>query len=144
YGLYVMDEANLETHGRLDEIPQSRPEWKEAVIDRQRSMLERSKNETSIIMWSLGNESSGGKNFEHAANWIREKDPTRPIHYEPYRDVADVYGRMYRTIEEMESYGQDKDNKKPYIQCEYAHAMGNSVGNLQKYWDVFDKYDNMQ
>ncbi|MDZ5010798.1 beta-galactosidase, partial [Clostridium perfringens] len=108
YGLYVMDEANLETHGRLDEIPQSRPEWKEAVIDRQRSMLERSKNETSIIMWSLGNESSGGKNFEHAANWIREKDPTRPIHYEPYRDVADVYGRMYRTIEEMESYGQDK------------------------------------
>lgn len=144
YGLYVMDEANVETHGRLDEIPQSKPEWKEAVIDRERSMVERSKNETSIIMWSLGNESSGGENFEHAANWIRENDPTRPIHYEPYRDVADVYGRMYRTIEEMEAYAQDTDNKKPYIQCEYAHAMGNSVGNLQKYWDVFDKYDNMQ
>lgn len=144
YGLYVMDEANLETHGRLDDIPQSRPEWKEAVIDRQRSMLERSKNESSIIMWSLGNESSGGENFEHAAKWVKENDPTRPVHYEPYREVGDVYTRMYRTIEEMEAYGQDKSNTMPYIQCEYAHAMGNSVGNLQKYWDVFDKYDIMQ
>ncbi|WP_195980379.1 glycoside hydrolase family 2 TIM barrel-domain containing protein [Clostridium perfringens] len=144
YGLYVMDEANLETHGRLDDIPQSRPEWTEAVIDRQRSMLERSKNETSIIMWSLGNESSGGENFEIAAKWIKENDPTRLVHYEAERTVGDVYSRMYRTIEEMEAYANDPDNKKPYIQCEYAHGMGNSIGNLQKYWDVFDKYDIMQ
>lgn len=144
YGLYVMDEANLETHGRLDDIPQSRPEWTAAVIDRQKSMLERSKNEPSIIMWSLGNESSGGKNFEIAADWIRENDPTRLVHYEAERNVGDVYSRMYRTIEEMEAYANDPDNTKPYIQCEYAHGMGNSIGNLQKYWDVFDKYDIMQ
>lgn len=144
YGLYVMDEANLETHGRLDDIPQSRPEWTNAVIDRQRSMLERSKNETSIIIWSLGNESSGGENFKIDAEWIKENDSTRLVHYEEERTVGDVYSRMYRTIEEMESYAKDPDNKKPYIQCEYAHGMGNSIGNLQKYWDVFDKYDIMQ
>ncbi|MGG5461258.1 glycoside hydrolase family 2 TIM barrel-domain containing protein [Clostridium sp. B9] len=144
YGLYVMDEANLETHGRLDEIPQSKPEWTDAVIDRQKSMLERSKNETSIIMWSLGNESSGGENFKIAAKWIKENDPTRLLHYEPDRTLGDVYSRMYRSIEEMESYAKDPNNTKPYIQCEYAHGMGNSIGNLQKYWDVFDKYDNMQ
>lgn len=138
YGLYVMDEANLETHGRLDEIPQDRVEWTPAVIDRQEGMLERSKNETSIIMWSLGNESSTGKNFEIAAKWLKEKDPTRLTHYEPQRDVTDTYSRMYRSIEEMKSYVSDPDNKKPYLQCEFAHGMGNSIGNLQDYWDVME------
>ena len=138
YGLYVMDEANLETHGRLDEIPQDRVEWTAAVIDRQEAMLERSKNETSIIMWSLGNESSTGKNFEIAAKWIKENDPTRLTHYEPQRDITDTYSRMYRTIEEMKVYTSYDDNKKPYLQCEFAHGMGNSIGNLQDYWDVME------
>ncbi|MBC2856107.1 NPCBM/NEW2 domain-containing protein [Cetobacterium sp. 2A] len=138
YGLYVMDEANLETHGRLDEIPQDRVEWTPAVIDRQEGMVERSKNEPSIIIWSLGNESSTGKNFEIAAKWVKEKDPTRLTHYEPQRDVTDIYSRMYRTIEEMKSYLVYPDNKKPYIQCEFAHGMGNSIGNLQDYWDVME------
>ncbi|MEG0135733.1 MAG: glycoside hydrolase family 2 TIM barrel-domain containing protein [Cetobacterium sp.] len=138
YGLYVMDEANLETHGRLDEIPQDRVEWTPAVIDRQEAMLERSKNETSIIMWSLGNESSTGKNFEIAAKWLKENDPTRLTHYEPQRDITDTYSRMYRSIEEMKSYLVYEDNKKPYIQCEFAHGMGNSIGNLQDYWDVME------
>ena len=138
YGLYVMDEANLETHGRLDEIPQDRVEWTSAVIDRQEGMVERSKNEPSIIMWSLGNESSTGKNFEIAAKWVKEKDPTRLTHYEPQRDVTDIYSRMYRSIEEMKSYLVYPDNKKPYIQCEFAHGMGNSIGNLQDYWDVME------
>lgn len=84
------------------------------------------------------------ENFEIAAKWIKENDPTRLVHYEAERTVGDVYSRMYRTIEEMEAYANDPDNKKPYIQCEYAHGMGNSIGNLQKYWDVFDKYDIMQ
>ena len=109
-------------------------------------MLERSKNETSIIMWSLGNESSGGENFEIAAKWIRKMILLGLIELcrSKKAAVGDVYSRMYRTIEEMEAYANDPDNKKPYIQCEYAHGMGNSIGNLQKYWDVFDKYDIMQ
>lgn len=138
YGLYVMDEANLETHGRLDEIPQDRVEWTPAVIDRQEAMVERSKNEPSIIMWSIGNESSTGKNFELAAKYLKEKDPTRLTHYEPQRDITDTYSRMYRSIEEMKAYLVYEDNTKPYLQCEFAHGMGNSIGNLQDYWDVME------
>ena len=138
YGLYVMDEANLETHGRLDEIPQDRVEWTPAVIDRQEAMVERSKNEPSIIMWSIGNESSTGKNFELAAKYLKEKDPTRLTHYEPQRDITDTYSRMYRSIEEMKAYLVYEDNVKPYLQCEFAHGMGNSIGNLQDYWDVME------
>lgn len=141
YGLLVMDEANLETHGRLDEIPQDRPEWTKAVIDRQEGMFERSKNEVSIFSWSLGNESDKGENFVKAANWLRTNDPTRLIHYEPQRDITDIYSRMYRTIDEARAYATDTRNNVPYIECEYAHGMGNSIGNLQDYWDLFDKYD---
>ena len=141
YGLLVLDEANLETHGRLDEIPQSRPEWTKAVIDRQAGMLERSKNEVSIFAWSLGNESDKGDNFVKAAEWVRKNDPTRLIHYEPQREVGDIYTRMYRTIDEARAYATDPRNKVPYIECEYAHGMGNSIGNLQDYWDLFEKYD---
>ncbi|MGY0394259.1 glycoside hydrolase family 2 TIM barrel-domain containing protein [Fusobacterium sp. SYSU M8A802] len=141
YGMLVLDEANLETHGRLDEIPQSRPEWTKAVLDRQAGMYERSKNEVSIFAWSLGNESDGGENFVKAAKWLKEKDPTRLTHYEPYRSITDIYSRMYRTIDEARAYATDPRNKVPYIECEYAHGMGNSIGNLQDYWDLFDKYD---
>lgn len=141
YGLYVMDEANLETHGRLDEIPQDRVEWTAAVIDRQEAMLERSKNEPSIIMWSIGNESSTGKNFELAAKYLKEKDPTRLTHYEPQRDITDTYSRMYRSIEEMKAYLVYDDNTKPYLQCEFAHGMGNSIGNLKDYWDVMESHE---
>ncbi|MGL6113932.1 MAG: glycoside hydrolase family 2 TIM barrel-domain containing protein [Cetobacterium sp.] len=141
YGLYVLDEANLETHGRLDEIPQDRVEWTPAVIDRQEAMIERSKNEPSIIMWSLGNESSTGKNFEIAHDYIKAKDPTRLTHYEPQRSITDTYSRMYRSIEEMKVYTIYDDNKKPYIQCEFAHGMGNSIGNLQDYWDVMESHE---
>lgn len=138
YGLYVLDEANVETHGRLDEIPQDRVEWTEAVVDRQKAMVERAKNHPSIIMWSLGNESSTGKNFEIAHDWVKKADPTRLTHYEPQRSITDTYSRMYRSIEEMKVYTIYEDNKKPYIQCEFAHGMGNSIGNLQDYWDVME------
>ncbi|MPQ44254.1 glycoside hydrolase family 2 TIM barrel-domain containing protein [Clostridium tarantellae] len=149
YGLYVLDEANLETHGLIyrddyEDILSSNPVWKAAMIDRQQGMVERSKNESSVIMWSLGNESDTGENFKHAADWIKEKDPTRPIHYEADREIPDVYSRMYRSIEEMVAYGENPNNTKPYIQCEYAHGMGNSIGNLQDYWDTINKYEIMQ
>ena len=141
YGILVMDEANLETHGRLEEIPQDRPEWTKAVLDRQEGMFERSKNEVSIFSWSLGNESDKGENFVKAAQYLRDKDSTRLIHYEPQRDITDIYSRMYRTIDEARAYATDSRNKVPYIECEYAHGMGNSIGNLKDYWNLFDQYD---
>ncbi|MPQ43385.1 glycoside hydrolase family 2 TIM barrel-domain containing protein [Clostridium tarantellae] len=154
YGLYVLDEANLETHGLTDredyeEILGSNSRWKDAIIDRQKSLIERCKNESSVIMWSVGNESDMGTNFQDAINFVKEKDPTRPVKYEPSRVKPDeynpdIYSRMYRTIEEMVVYAENPNSNKPYIQCEYAHAMGNSVGNLKEYWDVFDKYDILQ
>ncbi|OMF23970.1 glycoside hydrolase family 2 TIM barrel-domain containing protein [Paenibacillus sp. FSL H8-0259] len=158
YGLYVIDETNLETHGswqygqqELHEhnVPASRPEWRANVIDRCNSMMQRDKNHPSVIIWSLGNESFGGDNFLAMHDYLREADPTRPVHYEGifhYRAseaASDIESTMYIKPDDVERYALNHP-KKPYILCEYSHAMGNSCGGLHLYTELFDKYDIIQ
>lgn len=144
YGIYVIEEANLESHGAIDlGVPGSNPLWTDACLDRLQSMVERDKNHPSIIIWSLGNESWQGSNFKKMADWVRASDPTRLVHYEGYNAVADMESRMYPSIDDLVRYGKSK-NPKPYIMCEYAHAMGNSVGNLKEYWNVIEEYPKLQ
>ncbi len=142
YGLYVIDEANIESHGMgygLDKTLGNNPTWEAAHVDRVRRMVERDKNHPSVIMWSMGNEAGPGCNFAVCAALIRQLDPTRPIHYERYNEVADVHSEMYQRIPQLLDYVASGSGK-PYMLCEYAHAMGNSVGNLQDYWDVFEAH----
>jgi beta-galactosidase/beta-glucuronidase len=141
YGLYVIDEADLETHGfgyTDPDIPARRPEWREAFVDRARRMVERDKNHPSIIMWSLGNESGYGPNHDAMAEWIRQADATRLIHYEGAHDspMVDVVSTMYRTVERLIEEGKRTDDERPFFMCEYAHAMGNGPGNLKEYWEA--------
>lgn len=150
YGLYVMDEADLETHGfELMGIPTRLTEdeaWESAYIDRVERMVERDKNHPSIIFWSLGNESNFGKNHEAMADWCHKRDETRLVHYEEDREakVADVVSSMYTSFEKLEELGKLESTKKPHILCEYAHAMGNGPGGLKDYWDIFYKYKRLQ
>jgi beta-galactosidase len=148
YGLYLIDEANIESHGmgyRPDRTLANRPEWEKAHLDRIVSMVERDKNHPSVIVWSMGNEAGDGTNFEAASEWIHRRDPSRPVHYEraELRPHTDIYCPMYDRIEQIVAYAKEKQNR-PLILCEYAHAMGNSVGNLQDYWDAIEKYDLLQ
>lgn len=148
YGLYVIDEANIESHGMgysRERTLANKPRWKEAHLDRIKRMVERDKNHPSIIIWSLGNEAGDGDNFVSAYNWIKEKDATRPVIYEQadLREHTDIFAPMYARIPVLEAYGS-QNRKRPLILCEYAHAMGNSVGNLKEYWDAIYKYDNLQ
>ncbi|OAS17811.1 glycoside hydrolase family 2 TIM barrel-domain containing protein [Paenibacillus oryzisoli] len=157
YGLYVIDETNLETHGswnnfQEDEgwtVPASKPEWTANVLDRANSMLQRDKNHPSIIIWSLGNESWGGDNFIRMHDFFRSNDPTRLVHYEGVTrcrksDAAsDIESQMYTLPHKVEEYARSNP-KKPFILCEYSHAMGNSNGNLFKYTELFDKYPILQ
>ncbi|CQR47249.1 Beta-galactosidase [Paraliobacillus sp. PM-2] len=143
YGLYIMDEANLESHGARGQLPASDSRWKEASIDRMRNMVERDKNHPSVLIWSLGNEAGSGDNFKHMADWTRENDPTRLVNYEGDNRWTDVQSQMYSSVEYVESYGKSGSDK-PFILVEYAHAMGNSIGNLYQYMDVFEKYPNLQ
>ncbi|MFC5530140.1 glycoside hydrolase family 2 TIM barrel-domain containing protein [Cohnella yongneupensis] len=157
YGLYVIDETNLETHGLWrygqkgleDTVPGSRPEWRDNVLDRCNSMMQRDKNHPSIVLWSLGNESFGGDNFIAMHDFLRENDPSRLVHYEGvfnYRlseAASDVESTMYAKPHEVEQYALNNP-AKPYILCEYSHAMGNSSGNLSKYTDLFDRYPVLQ
>ena len=108
-------------------------------------MVERDKNHPSVIIWSLGNEAGDGINFEATSAWIHGRDKTRPVHYERAgrRPHTDIVCPMYSRIEELEAYALKKQTR-PLIMCEYAHAMGNSTGNLQDYWDVIEKYDQLQ
>uniref|UniRef100_A0AAU1UJ60 Beta-galactosidase n=1 Tax=Streptomyces sp. NBC_00119 TaxID=2975659 RepID=A0AAU1UJ60_9ACTN len=142
YGLYVIAETNLETHGVRDTVPTSLPEWTEACLDRMRSSVERDKNHPCVIFWSLGNEAGAGDNFRAMADWTHRRDPSRPVHYEGMNEVADVHSEMYTKPADVEKYGTS-GNKTPFILCEYAHAMGNSTGNLQEYWDVLERYPNL-
>ena len=147
YGIYVIGEADLEAHGfGYDDadIPARNPAWREAFVDRAERMVERDKNHACIVMWSLGNESGFGDNHRAMAEWIRRRDPTRPIHYEGEnhtknladpRPVADVASTMYPTVDWFIAEGK-KDDPRPFILCEYAHAMGNSPGNLKEYWEA--------
>ncbi|MEU8872100.1 glycoside hydrolase family 2 TIM barrel-domain containing protein [Streptomyces javensis] len=142
YGLYVIDEANLETHGVRDTVPGSLPEWTDACVDRLRSMVERDKNHPCVVVWSLGNEAGQGTNFKVMADWAHARDASRPVHYEGMNSVADLHSEMYTSPANVEAYGRS-GNQTPFILCEYNHSMGNSGGNLQEYWDVFERYPNL-
>lgn len=160
YGLYVIDETNLETHGtwsggpflpenRYQKLPDDRAEWKDAVLDRAQSMVARDKNHACIIAWSCGNESSGGKTLFEMSQAIRIWDCTRPVHYEGvildprYSNTTDIYSTMYFPAEKSERILQ-KLTDKPYIQAEYAHAMGNSCGGLAAYKRLEYMYPHYQ
>jgi len=148
YGIYLVDEANIESHGmgyRPERTLGNNPLWKKAHLDRTMRMVERDKNHPSVIIWSLGNEAGDGVNFEATYNWIKKRDPSRPIMYErallgPH---TDIYDPMYAPIEHLIKYAE-KPRKRPLIMCEYSHAMGNSNGNLKDYWDVIYSYPLLQ
>lgn len=148
FGIYLIDEANIESHGmgyKPERTLGNNPEWKEAHLDRAISMVERDKNHPSVIIWSMGNEAGDGVNFEAVSAWIHKRDPTRPVHYERAlrRSHVDIVSPMYARIQQIVEYAQ-KPQTRPLILCEYAHAMGNSVGNLEEYWDAIEKYKHLQ
>ncbi|MBN1271000.1 MAG: DUF4981 domain-containing protein [Candidatus Aminicenantes bacterium] len=148
YGMYVIDEANIESHGMgydPDVTLGNNPDWMEAHLDRTRRMVERDKNHPCIIVWSLGNEAGDGVNFEATSAWIKKRDPSRPVQYEQagLHPHTDIICPMYRRIHHLQEF-LSRDNKRPIIMCEYAHAMGNSVGNLADYWEFFDKHPRIQ
>ena len=147
YGLYVIDEANAESHaqGYGEKSLAKREDFKEATIARTRNMYERDKNHPCIISWSLGNESGNGICYEAAYNWLKAKDTTRPIQYERalYDRNTDIVTIMYPSVDYLSKYAQ-KQQERPFIMCEYAHAMGNSCGGLQNYWDTIYKYPQLQ
>jgi len=152
YGLWVMDEANIESHELWEKgiYLTEKPEWRKAFVERGVAMVERDKNHPSIIFWSMGNETGWGTNFDAMYAEMKKIDPTRPIHYEsrnpayaPTLSRYDIISTMYpstRHIVEM----MEKDPTRPVIICEYAHSMGNSVGNFKDYWDLYDKYPRLQ
>ena len=148
YGIYVVAEANLETHGMgygegtLAKVPL----FRQTHLERNQRNVQRNFNHPSIIFWSLGNEGGDGPNFVDAYKWVKAEDPSRAVQYERcgYADHTDIYCPMYIGYEEVEKYGKRTDVSKPMIQCEYAHAMGNSEGGFKEYWDLFRKYPNLQ
>ncbi|XPF95109.1 glycoside hydrolase family 2 TIM barrel-domain containing protein [Colwellia sp. RE-S-Sl-9] len=176
YGIYVMDEANIESHG-VGGLLANLPEWNNAMMQRVLRMVERDKNHPSIISWSFGNESGTGPNFAAMSGWVKDLDSTRFIHYEgsqgdpnhpdyiglserystkaekaqfhtPYANptdpaFVDVISRMYPSLEELKGLADSPYVKRPILMCEYAHAMGNSLGNLTEYWDMVRSHDNI-
>mgnify|MGYP003302198563 CR=1 FL=1 len=158
YGIYLIDEANLESHGSWQKlgicepswnVPGDHPEWKECVLDRARSMFERDKNHPSIVIWSCGNESYAGTCIEAMADYFREADDTRIVHYEgvfwnrEFDHISDMESRMYAKPADIVEY-LENNPKKPYISCEYTHCMGNSGGGLKLYTELEDKYELYQ
>jgi len=148
YGLYVIDEANIESHGMgydPDRTLGNNPRFMTAHLARVQSMLERDKNHPSVIIWSMGNEAGDGVNFDTCYNWIKQRDPSRPVHYERAElgRNTDIYCPMYPDVEYLAEYAS-KPQERPLIMCEYAHAMGNSTGNLQEYWDVIESHPQLQ
>ena len=150
YGLYVLAETDIESHG-FEELKDfdmnylaNHPDWEDAFIERMLQMIKRYINHPSIIIWSLGNESGFGKHHKKMAEKTREIDPTRPIHYEQdhNQEIVDIIGPMYPSIEETAKLA--KNENKPVILCEYAHAMGNGPGELKENWEVFYKYPGAQ
>ena len=153
YGLYLIDETNMETHGSWDTVradgdddyivPNDRPEWLPLLLDRENSMYQRDKNHPSILIWSCGNESYGGKDIYEMSQFFRKEDPTRLVHYEGvfndrrYNDTSDMESQMYTPVEKIKEF-LAKDRSKPFICCEYTHAMGNSCGAMHKYTDLTD------
>ena len=158
YGIYLIAETNLESHGTWQKmgacepsinVPASLPEWKEACLDRAKSMYERDKNHASVLIWSCGNESYCGDDIAAMADYFHEVDKTRLVHYEgvvwnrKYDHITDMESRMYAKPDEVEEYLK-LNTGKPYISCEYMHAMGNSLGGMKLYTDLEDKYEAYQ
>lgn len=142
YGLYVIDEANIESHG-MGYGPASLAKdttWLPAHMDRTKRMYERTKNNPSVTIYSLGNEAGNGVNFEETYKWLKSVETNRPVQYERAEQNfnTDIYCRMYRSIDEINAYLAQPDIYRPFILCEYAHAMGSSEGGLQDYWNVFE------
>ena len=133
HGIYLMDEANLETHGfgnrGVNQLSND-PAWEKPYLDRITHMVHSNRNHPSVMMWSLGNECSDGPHFIKAYQWIHENDPSRPVHYQGDQKASDMISRFYPTVDWL------PENDKPLMTCEYNHAMGNSNGNLKEYWDV--------
>lgn len=148
YGLYVVAEANLESHGMgyEEKTLAKNASYKKAHLERNQRNVQRGFNHPSIIFWSLGNEAGFGPNFEAAYNWVKAEDGSRPVQYEQAHgnDFTDVNCPMYADYKHMEKYAQRRDIKKPLIQCEYAHAMGNSQGGFKEYWDLIRQYPSLQ
>ncbi len=157
YGLYVIDETDIETHGTWSRrpfdmarvVPGDREEWLGAVLDRGASMLERDKNHPCVLLWSCGNESFGGKDLWELSEYFRRRDPSRLVHYEGvrndprYPDTTDVYSRMYAKVSYIREY-LESGPEKPFINCEYTHAMGNSCGGMHLYRALEDEYPMYQ
>ncbi len=163
YGLYVMDEADIESHGYLGLSQQNdndpavllgnKSEWRAAHLDRVERMVERDKNHPSIIFWSLGNETGIGTSFEAAAKWVKARDPSRLVSFlgwsmsgwrHPVNTYVDIFAPMYDDVWKLADYAQQPGLTQPLILCEYAHAMGNSLGNFADYWDVMRRYPKLQ
>lgn len=147
YGIYMTAESNLESHG-MGYGPQTlaiREDYHDAHLERQYHNMKSYKNHPAIIVWSLGNEAGYGKNFEDAYEWVKQYDPSRPCQYEQagQNGKTDIYCPMYADYDWCEKYAQN-DNPRPLIQCEYSHAMGNSVGGFKEYWDLVRKYPAYQ
>jgi beta-galactosidase len=134
YGIYVIDEANLESHGALDKLPKSSDDWRAASVERMSSMIQRDKNHPSVVVWSLGNEAGNGNVFGSMREYAHQADPTKPVHYEGDWNNADVNSWMYYGPDAVRTYN---NNAKPIMLCEFEHAMGNSVGDMQEYVDAF-------
>ena len=161
YGFYVIDESDVECHGVIfcgdlghDEnynILARDPEYAETILDRVQRNVIRDKNRTSVLLWSMGNESGHGENFDAALKWTKQYDPSRLTHYERAsfppegmeinRDDLDTYSRMYPSIAEMDEFLEKNELGKPYILCEYSHAMGNGPGDLEDYYRCFERHD---
>lgn len=148
YGLYVVAEANLESHGMGygDKTLAKVPEFRKTHMERNERHVRRNFNHPSIIIWSLGNEAGYGPNFDEAYEWVKANDPSRPVQYErsQLEGKTDIFCPMYYTYDMCEKYLNDPQYTKPLIQCEYAHAMGNSEGGFKEYWDLIRKYPNYQ
>lgn len=148
YGLYVIDEANIESHGwhQWDSLTLAKnADWFAAHLNRTKRMVERDKNHTCIITWSLGNEAGDGPNFEKTYKWIKERDNSRPVQYEQAGEKAhtDIVCPMYPSFDYLRSYSA-KPQKRPFIMCEYTHSMGNSTGNIRDYWDLIKSSPYLQ
>ncbi|MCX7027893.1 MAG: DUF4981 domain-containing protein [Spirochaetes bacterium] len=161
YGIYLFDEANIESHAFYDHLCRD-TRWTQAFLDRGMRMVLRDKNYPSIIVWSLGNESGYGPNQDALAGWIRSYDPARPLHYEGSqrpewgqdwhtldsmkrgKAASDIVSTMYPSLDIVETWAKTTEDSRPFIMCEYSHAMGNSNGGLSDYWDLIERYKGLQ
>ena len=156
YGIYVIDENNMESHGTnrstiigCPQIPDSRPEWEKACMDRIQALYERDKNCTCVVCWSMGNESLGGETPKKMYRYLKNVDDTRFVHCECHGDpeeqsLSDVQSKMYAKPQECEEYALTRRDGRPYLLCEYTHAMGNSCGSTDEYTTLWDKYPCLQ